>query len=193
VQTTRYSYVYSNYWFYFTMGRNFYCIGEVVNIFYLDECPKLSAEYLCDCHVIKMILESAQILSTAHVRLDDFDYSKELYKPTHENHPCTKWAMCCDQNYEWLVDHFWSLCLEYYVRYNKQHKSSELYKILKRTPTRIPHACIMTTPALAMPDEYKLATPVESYRNYYGKVKSKLKRFKYTKRSEPYWLKDYVA
>jgi hypothetical protein len=170
-----------------------YCVGEVVNIFYLDECPMKASEYLCNVHVIKMCLETAQILSTVHNQYDDFDYSDILYKPTHSNHPCTKWSAQNSANYEWLLEHFHGLLDEYNLRYDKVHASKKLLSIVSRIPTRVSHACSMTPPALAMPDEYKLATPVESYRNYYGKVKSKLKRFKYTNRSEPYWLKDYVA
>ena len=78
-----------------------------MNIFYLNKDPEIAAQMHCDKHVVKMILESAQMLSTAHRILDgdDIANSKGLYKMTHKNHPCNIWVRKNNENYEWL----WSL------------------------------------------------------------------------------------
>lgn len=98
-----------------------------MNIFVTSECPHACAEYLDDKRVVKMVLETAQILSTVIYKYDP-EYHQEagLYKPTHQGHPCVVWAAESLANYTWLFEHFNALCEEYYNRYNKQHKSSEL-------------------------------------------------------------------
>ena len=84
-----------------------------MNIFYLDEDPKLAAIYQYNKHVVKMILESAQMLCTAHhvIMGDDADVP---YKTTHKNHPSTIWARQSGQNYAWLYHHMIALGEEYY-------------------------------------------------------------------------------
>lgn len=136
----------------------------LVNIFVLDRDPRLAAQYHCDKHVGKMLLESVQILSTvAHLR--NF-WISSMYKPTHRNHPCVQWAAESVGNYAWLKSLAWHLGLEFEYRYNKFHKSSyvlveqfSLEEIYKEDPT--------SPFMLCMPDEYKTNDPVESYRNYY--------------------------
>ena len=78
-----------------------------MNIFYLDKNPVVAAQMQCDKHVVKMILESAQMLSTAHRVLDGNEYAdkKGLYKMAHKNHPSTIWARSSLENYVWLFDH----------------------------------------------------------------------------------------
>lgn len=90
-----------------------------MNIFVTDEDPRKSAKVLDDKRVIKMILESAQMLATS-VNLAG---GKSVYKTTHENHPCAVWARETRSNYMWLVDHFDSLCEEYFRRFKKRHAS----------------------------------------------------------------------
>jgi len=75
-----------------------------MNIFILSQDPHKAAQYMCDKHVVKLLLESAQILSTV---------SQGPYKPTHQNHPCTLWTAQGRDNYHWLVEHALELCREY--------------------------------------------------------------------------------
>ena len=73
-----------------------------MNVFYLDKDPVLAASYHCDKHCVKMIVESAQLLSTAHRLLDEDDAHSNLYKVAHKNHPSTIWVRSSLENYTWL-------------------------------------------------------------------------------------------
>lgn len=88
-----------------------------MNIFATYECPVESAQVLDDKRVIKMILESAQLLWN----VASLAGLESAYKPTHVNHPCAIWVRQTRQNYDWLLQHFHSLCIEYRQRYKKQH------------------------------------------------------------------------
>lgn len=143
----------------------------------------------CDKHVVKMILESAQLLSTAHRILDGdpLPDSREglFYRSTHKNHPCAKWARESVENYNWLVDHFDGLLSEYTHRYNKQHKCfGMLYDI--QSPPKALVAWDGTNPPSCMPDECKIGTVVENYREYYRK--HKISFCKWTNREVPSWI-----
>jgi len=83
-----------------------------VNIFRPHPSPLLSARALADRHVVKMALETAQILSTV---------AGGPYKPTHARHPCTLWAGESRANGEWLAAHGLALCDEYARRFGKLH------------------------------------------------------------------------
>ena len=154
-----------------------------MNIFVLDEKVEKCAEYHSDKHVIKMILESAQMLS-AVVRLNGYDVG---YKLTHKNHPCTKWARESLSNYNWLKELTKLLNYEYRYRYEKDinHKS---YDVVMTLPTpKIPD--IGLTPfAQAMPDQYKNKNAVKAYRDYYINEKSKF--LTWTNRKTPIWYKN---
>ena len=154
-----------------------------MNIFRLDDNPIICSQYHCDKHVVKMILEYAQILSTAHRVLDN-NSSEELYKATHINHPSTIWAMTTSENYKWLYNLFLAVLDEYTFRYNKFHSSSRLLDILSLLPYNIKIAEQTELP-LAMPDNCKLGSVVDSYRNYY--LIEKYSLAKWTKRDKPYW------
>lgn len=154
-----------------------------MNIFRLDEDSKICAQYHCDKHVVKMILEYAQILSTAHRVLDN-NNSEELYKATHVNHPSTIWARTTSENYKWLYDLFLALLDEYTFRYNKFHNTSRLLDILSELPYNI-KIDEQTKFPLAMPDNCKLGNVVDSYRNYY--LLEKYSFAKWTRRDKPYW------
>lgn len=107
-----------------------------MNIFVTDRCPTKCAQYLDDKRVVKMVLETAQMLSTA---LRECGYEgDEVYKSTHKNHPCNVWARKTQQNYLWLLRHFRALCIEYTRRYDKIHKSSYLYPAFKSYAEFIP-------------------------------------------------------
>lgn len=95
-----------------------------MNIFASYACPKKSAQFLDDRRVIKMVLESAQLLSTAI----NESGGKGPYKTTHKNHPCSIWTRQTIKNYYWLLDHFQYLCDEYSKRYNKIHKCETFKK-----------------------------------------------------------------
>ena len=112
-----------------------------MNIFVLDRNPKIAASMMCDKHVVKMILESAQMLSAV---LDwQYDYIncakgepgdggviKQFglpgYPKAHAKHPCTLWARKSKRNAMWLVEHMRALCFEYTARYGKFHKQDGL-------------------------------------------------------------------
>ena len=139
-----------------------------MNIFYFDKCPVKSAEAQPDKMLVKMPLETAQMLCTAHRVLDGDDYADSvgLYKTAYKNHPCTVWARQSSGNYEWLYTHFLALGMEYTYRYGKQHASiTKLAKPLMQFPKNI-HQGDMTPLAQAMPDEYKDDDPIVAYRNY---------------------------
>lgn len=96
-----------------------------MNIFVTHEDPRISAINLDDKRVIKMVLESAQMLCTA---LHEHGASHlAQYKPTHKNHPCNIWCRETHMNYAWLLMHFKALCDEYTFRRGKIHKSSLMY------------------------------------------------------------------
>ena len=178
-----------------------------MNIFFLDEDPQKAAEYHCDKHVVKMIVESAQLLSTAHRFLDGVEYTelsknnrrlkrwklsepeKEqvLYKGSFLNHPCGVWTRESSSNYEWLYNLFSCLCDEFIHRFNKVHLTdTKLRALLKSLPENIEFKDF-TFPALAMPDYCKIDNDyVASYRNYYLKEKTHILEWK--KRNKPFWI-----
>ena len=183
-----------------------------MNIFTTNDCPVISAHEMCDKHVVKMIVESAQMLSTAHRMLDgtiqiapsksgkrmvkhyrlfnDLDLDETLYKAVHYKHPCTVWTMESNQNYDWHWIHFKALCNEYTYRYGKVHSSERLLIPLCWGPKNIPKGKL-TPFKLAMKSnpECMLENPVLSYRAFY---QTKQDRFKmaWTKREKPEWFQE---
>lgn len=156
-----------------------------MNIFYLDNNPKQCAELHCDKHVVKMILESAQLLSTAHHVLDKDLAPEGIYKSTHTNHPSAIWARSSDSNYNWLYVLWRELMSEYTFRYYKRHASEKLIIPLKRLPYNINKGPFVVPPK-AMPDEYKVDDTVQSYINYYNGAKASFA--KWTNRKAPEWF-----
>ena len=156
-----------------------------MNIFVLDYTPAVAAEAHCDKHVVKMVLETAQLLCTCH-RICGSEFADELYKPTHVNHPCSKWLRESTENYHWTSDLFFWLLQEYYYRFDKEHACARLLPLIEKPPEELDIADA-TDFALAMPDEYKeYGDPVECYRQYYAWEKSRL--LYYTGRTPPDWL-----
>jgi hypothetical protein len=162
-----------------------------MNIFYLDQDPKLAAQYHVDRHVVKMILESAQLLCTAVNTLAGAQVTP--YKSTHVNHPCSVWVR---ENYSnWCYVYQLMMYLEeewnyrYHIDDHQLHKSvSALLRadVLNTAYNNIPEGSL-TLPALAMPNHCKISSdPVECYREYYRKEKIAL--HKRTGRGAPYWL-----
>ena len=139
-----------------------------MNIFAVSCCPFESAMVLPDKLVVKMPLETAQILSTV-VRLHCEEPNVDLYKPTHINHPCTLWAAHSQMNFRWLCAHGLALCGEYIMRFNKCHASTKVIIAAGDCTGDIPQRSSLTHVA-CMPDEFKSDDVYASYRRY---VKSK--------------------
>lgn len=144
-----------------------------MNIFVLSTNPIEAAIYQCDKHVIKMCLETAQILSTV---------AGGPYKPTHVNHPCVLWAKKNRTNYNWLVKHGLALCQEYTYRYGKEHKCEAVIRSLANKWEMFPIGCSQFVQC--MPDQFKDHDPVEAYRKYYH---SKARFARWTRRNVPFW------
>lgn len=162
-----------------------------MNIFYLSEDAREAAVFHHDIHLRKMILETAQLLSTAHhVNGSKVDLN-QIYKSTHKNHPSAIWVRETPNHYRWTYSLFSSLIEEYQYRFDRIHKSSTISEFLSELP-RFKNNISFSPPPLAMPDEYKSNDRVESYRNYYRKAKMFDKNgkpmAKWTKRPTPFWL-----
>ena len=181
-----------------------------MNIFYLDKDPIVAAEMSCDKHVTKMILESAQLLSTCHRVQDGTEYYDKtangrkikrwrhpnknmdaiLYKAGWIKHPSTLWLFESAYNYLWLYKHFMALNEEWKKRYG--HKVDHLAvqklgELLKHPPTNSKINKIATDIKPAMPEYCKVhGNPVESYRKYYREEKKHL--HKWTNREVPEWI-----
>lgn len=140
-----------------------------MNIFYFYDSPVEAAEAQPDKMLVKMPLETAQMLCTAHRELDGDRWADEvgLYKRAYWNHPCSIWARESYRNYSWLYAHFLALGMEYAYRYDKEHSSlTKLGRWLEVMPTNIPITKNMTPVAQAMPDQYKNDDPIKAYRDY---------------------------
>ena len=158
-----------------------------MNIFYLDKSPSIAAEMHCDKHVVKMILETAQMLSTAHRVLDGDEYADAmgLYKLAHKNHPSTIWTRASMDQYLWLYDLFHYLLKEYTFRYGKRHASERLIGALSKLPKNISNAGFADPPQ-CMPDYCKGEDTVLAYQTYYILEKSRFAKWK--KRPVPEWF-----
>ena len=176
-----------------------------MNIFAIEKDPYDCAKSMVDKHVVKMILETAQLLSTAHRILDGTEYIDKtktgrnvrrwrlpdaretvLYSATHINHPSAVWCRATNNNYNWLFCHFGGLLHEYTYRYGKIHKCEDMVVALMQPPFNI-RVGYLTQVTPAMPDEYKVPhNSVASYRNYYRGAKQRM--HKWTKREVPEWI-----
>jgi|TARA_B100001057_G_scaffold251159_1_gene251367 hypothetical protein len=178
-----------------------------MNIFVLHMHPTLAAKQHCDKHVVKMILETAQLLSTAHRFLDgkqdlresstgktktkywelpDSNMEGTLYRATMMNHPCAIWVRESDANYTWAYNLFVGLCDEYTHRYGKTHKTDRLLReALYECPKNIPKGIGLTPFRQAMPEDVKHNDSIQAYRQYYLKYKAGFA--KWTKRDVPDW------
>lgn len=178
-----------------------------MNIFYLSTDPVQSAQWMVDKHVVKMILESAQLLCTAHRILDGrmtagksktgrnvkrfiLDDARDavLYSATHVNHPSAIWARTAVENYNWLYEHFYALGQEYTYRYGKTHKcfQGDLSYMLQSPPFNLKQYDMTPMPS-AMDDQYKISTdPIINYRNYYQYGKQRMHSWK--NRQPPEWI-----
>lgn len=162
-----------------------------MNIFILDWDVKRCAQYHVDKHVVKMILETAQLLCGVHHMTDQVPTKYPTstlqvpYKLSHKNHPCAVWARQSLSNYLYLCELGLELCYEYTYRYGKRHKSQDVIEWCLINKPQIKDIGF-TEPAKAMPDEYKVKSVVESYRNYYCGAKSGFASWK--GREVPMWF-----
>jgi len=192
-----------------------------MNTFILSLDPKEAARFHCNKHVVKMILESAQMLCAAHwlhllksegKTLKDFkrirdaqqwayeNTPKELHPPwkmSHLRHPCTIWTAENVSNYSWQLSLCQSLLEEYSKRYGKTHKTTAEAKWLaKNYPLNISDSYLTGFP-VCMKDEYKvfksqgIVDVVASYKNYY--IKDKVRFAKWEPRATtPEWFKKGI-
>lgn len=147
-----------------------------MNIFVLDSDPVLAAQSQHNKHVVKMILESAQLLCGP--------LENAPYKRTHFNHPCAIWTRQTRSNYLWLIEHGLALADEYTHRYGKIHASHAVIRHCASRVNEIPDGPL-TRHAQAMPFEYQRFDVVEAYRAYY--IGTKLVGAVWTNRERPEW------
>jgi hypothetical protein len=180
-----------------------------MNIFWLDKNPKINAQMHLDKHVVKMIIEYAQLLSTAHRLLDGTELSvltaagrkkkvwqlpdhrdSVLYSATHANHPSAVWVRQDYHNYTRLYQLFVATCDEYTYRYGRTHLTDTKLREALATPPnyKIDHITkLLTDPTPAMPDECKIpGDVVASYQKYY--IDKKADMAKWTNREPPEWF-----
>ena len=178
-----------------------------MNIFYLHENAKTSAEMHVDSHASKMIIEYAQLMSTAHRVLDGEEYygltkngrkikrwklnsdlEHSLYKASHVNHPSAIWVRQSKQNYRWLYNLWTELNTEFMYRYEKAepHESFRKLKWDLFSPPMNMEEGFFTEPLQAMPDDVKNDSSITAYRDYYIKYKQHLASWK--KRGMPSWM-----
>ena len=175
-----------------------------MNIFYLDKDPVKAAIMHNNKHCVKMILESAQMLCTAHRELDQFyqpddnddyiftrigimkDNKDVIYKMAHLNHPSSKWVRSSSYHYEYLYKLFVALCDEYTYRYGKVHLTDKKLRVLlENKPVNISNDGFKEPPQ-CMPMVYKHEDTVKAYRTYYVRAKGNFMQYK--KRKMPEWI-----
>ena len=156
-----------------------------MNIFFLDRDPKIAAQYHCDTHVVKMILETAQLLSTAHHEMGS-PLAEHCYKSTHVNHPCAIWVRQSIHNYRWTYDLFRWLTTEYWKRRGKIHASWKKLGLILDTIPDLPDLPFRDPPQ-CMPEVYKKDDTVEAYRQYYRLGKRDIVAYKWINNT-PEWM-----
>jgi hypothetical protein len=155
-----------------------------MNIFALDDDPSTAARWHFDKHVVKMILESSQMLCTSlHLNTDLQDIP---YKIAHPKHPCSIWAAASRSNYSWLCQLTGALNAEYTYRYHKIHKCSSILDYCLGHIDRI-QSGLQTPFAQAMPDEFKDVDSIQAYRNFYDRGKRHIKTVWTGRELPPWW------
>lgn len=158
-----------------------------MNIFYLDSDPWRAATYHNNAHVIKMILESAQLLSTAHRVMEPGLSARKCYRATHINHPCAVWVRASRENYKWLVDLWVNLNKEWQFRWNhkRNHLSIEKHlHFLYQPPHKLSYAPFEPPPQ-CVTEACKQPDTVKAYRTYYAMEKWHLADW--GRRGTPLW------
>ena len=159
-----------------------------MNIFFLDKNPNLSAQYLCDKHIPKMLLESAQMLSTA-LHSHTMGISTGIYKEAYPNHPMTKWVGFNRDNFNWALENAMWIDEEYKTRFKKQHKSGKVIQCIINNDyyKDIPDG-FFSEPPQCMPDEYKDKDYVTAYRKYYQGAKAYFAKWERGVLAPEWWL-----
>ncbi len=153
-----------------------------MNIFYLDSDIKKCAQYHCDKHVIKMILEYGQLLCTAVWMSGGI----ALYRPTHLKHPCTSWVSASISNWLWLKELAGALNEEYRYRYESAMDHRSWTVIQSLIVPELPALGITERPQI-MPEEYRIPNdPITAYRQFYLGEKRELLHWR--KRGVPQWV-----
>lgn len=156
-----------------------------MNIFFLDLDIEKCVQAHCDKHVVKMILEYAQLLSSVH-RVTNPEYEGTHYKLTHKNHPDAVWARASIRNYEYLFSLAILLGEEYTYRYGKVHKSIGIIEAMPY-PSGLDNIPF-TEPPKCVHDDFKgIEDTVEAYRQYY--IRDKGHFCVWTGRPTPEWFK----
>lgn len=155
-----------------------------MNIFAVDADPVQAARALHDRHVVKMVLETAQMLCTVGHDLG----LTPPYKPAHRHHPCTRWAAQSRENAEWLVVHGQALCDEYTRRFRREHASQRVIWEVGPALLGLLPALGRTPFAQVMPEDCRGDDPVEAYRTLYRR--HKLQGNRYTNSTPPAWVAD---
>lgn len=155
-----------------------------MNIFYLDRNIELCARYHVDSHVVKMILESTQMLCTVVNECG----GESPYRSVHQKHPCTLWVGKSKSNFLWLQDLVHELNEEF--RYRFSGRSHQCYDIAMNLdlPSDFPDLGVTARPQ-CVPDSYKRDDPIDAYRLYYALSKSHI--HKWTGRKEPDFIKKF--
>lgn len=163
-----------------------------MNIFVTNQCPETAARDLCDKHIVKMPVETAQMMASAvrrHGAVDEdmpTTKSKTPYKGGYPNHPCTRWAGDTRRNFAWLARHGLALCDEYEIRYGREHACRRPILWMSNMDSLITEGPLTPHPQ-AMPDGCKRDDPVDAYRTYY--IRDKRDIAQWSRSRVPDWFK----
>lgn len=171
-----------------------------MNIFAVDESPAQAAKDLCNKHVVKMIVESAQIMCTAfrlkmeecwQLAARDAQHYPNLYKATHRNHPAVKWTLASVHNTEWLWQHLEALEREYRARYAKVHGSGRVIEELNQVKWSIWRGTgkpeLHTPFVQCMPEQYRRPDAVAAYRQFYIGEKARFAQWQPRAQPPSWW------
>ena len=168
--------------------------GSPMNIFILSACPIEAAKQQCDKHVVKMPVESAQMLASALRRHGATDIDMPFtskgtpYQGGYPHHPCTVWAGETRNNFLWLCEHGIALSAEYTYRYNKLHACDKAIRHMTKFANLIPVGP-RTSFVQAMPDQYKIHNaPIKAFRKYYLGDKSRFATWNKGRDAPSWWV-----
>ncbi len=177
--------------------ENFAIMQSTMNIFVLDQDPCIAAQYNCDKHIVKMVLELFQQLGSAVIRNGAKESDMPLtskgtpLKGGYHNHPCTIWCGDSQENFLWASLHALELCNEYTKRYGKTHSCQKGIEKLSEMDALI-QSRGLTPFAQAMPEEYKdKQDAVKAYRTYYLNDKKEFAKWKLG--NVPFWWNEQCA
>lgn len=158
-----------------------------MNIFFTDYEYSIAAKNLCDKHIPKMLLESAQMLSNAyHIS----KLPEAPYRLLMKNHPCSKWTVSSRGNYNWLLSHAYAISDEYTKRFHKTHACLKVLDQISGDVNKLKfEEKAFTEPPQVMPLIYRNDDLIVAYRSYYKGEKSFAKWEKGT--NKPIWFDSH--